>query len=794
MKKYLYTFLTLAAAAAVTSCEKDTLNVNYIDPDAIEGREHMALFLHDNNTGTGSDAAHSSHVDAEVVNKIFLSWTRIDGCAGYHIRVCNAQSVLGHPENWLSDTYLTLDTIMQPEELDLVLEHLDYNQDYYFSIRTLSRKAILADGSIDMDSPYHSKWFGHGSTSDWANYYRETTGDRYDVPDVLSFSDKTETSLRVKYDANVATAGLGSAALWEEHFEMADGKFVFDELQIGISSSNPTATVEDPTFVYNPTTKRYVHKLTAQELEQGYCDVTGLSPNSAYVINIVNSHNPVYVDAVYNTMAPRTAGQVGEPILIEWLESNVKADTIPAAQEYNCSRLDTIMANYMSDTNLAEGTIFELEGGKAYYMYNHGNITKGFTLRTRKEDADKGLRATVYMSGIDYGDVAKLSPKSCNWVFGKPKGAGEADAPIFVDDVIFENIDFACPLANNYNDYEAGKGGATGNYFANMFSNGLAVTFNSFQIKNCSFQGFIRGFLRTQGSKRKTFNKLLIENCVFWNMMNYSNKGQGYCWIASDGSPATGVSNVFNECIVRYNTICDCPNNSFFNDNNKNNPWPASVTWNIEFDHNTVINFNTITATAIFNFNYMPAGSKFKITNNLFINAKDQDDERTMNFGIANFRNINGKQEIFFEVYKNYGLSWDPTRQADDKVFTSMGMSSSSNTIGKFKMYSFNGGEPGSAMHPDNDLVVRVGENGALYPYELIPKVNPPHHQSAVKEENRMKHRREVLDLYWSSDAKVMEHEIYKQDIGDTRWKYAPKETWTTTSGMPAGFHALGNK
>ncbi|MDE6089466.1 MAG: right-handed parallel beta-helix repeat-containing protein [Duncaniella sp.] len=788
MKKYLYSLLALSSCALV-ACNDDTDNIVPNDPDMIEGQEHMTLFLSDNNTGM-SDDAHSSHVDTEVVNKIFLSWSRVDGCAGYHIRVCNAQSVLGHPENWLSDTYLHLDTIMKPEELSMTLEHLEYSQVYYFSIRTLSEKARRADGSIDMDSPYHSKWFGHGSTSDWANYFGLTTGDRYDVPDVLSFDDKTETSIRVKFDNNVATAGLGDASLWEEHFMMEDGKFIFDQLHFAVSTSNPDSEMNDPNFTYDAHNKRYVHVLTKEEIEQGYVEVTNLSPNSAYVVNLYNSKEPVYVDAVYNTVSPRTAGQVGEPILIEWKEENVMSDTVQAAHEYKCSRLDTIIANYNKDITLAEGTIFELEGGKAYYLYTNTDIMKGFTLRTRKEDAAQGKRATVYMSGIDYSGIN--SPRTCNWIFGKAKASGEADAPIFVDDVIFEDIDFAVPLAQNYNDQEAGMGGACGNYFANMYSSGLAVTFNSFQIKNCTFQGFIRGFLRTQGSKRKTFNNILIENNVFWNCMNYNNKGQGYCWIASDGTPATGTSNVFNNCIVRNNTIIDCPNNSFFNDNNKSNPWPSSVKWNIEFDHNTIINFNTVTATAIFGMRYIPTGSKYKITNNLFVVAKDADDERATNFGIADFRQVNGTPtEIFFEVHHNYGMSWDPTRQEDDKVFTSMGLSSSSNTVGKFKDYSFNGGEPGSAMHPDNDLVVRVGKY-PLLPTELMSKVNPPTHENADKTLQRDKHRRSTLDLYYNTDSKVTEHEIYQQNIGDYRWKLAPRENWTKTSGMPAAFHALG--
>lgn len=792
MKKFLYGLLAMTAVALV-ACDDDTYNVKADNPDEIEGQEHMTLFLSENNTGT-TDYYKSSHVDEDIANKIWLSWTSIDGCAGYQIRVCNSQSVLGHPENWLSDTYLTLDTIMLPNQLELEIEHLEYAQTYYFSIRTLSEKARRADGSIDMDSPYHSKWFGHGGTSDWANYFALGTRDRYDVPDVLNFTDKAETTMRVTFDLNVETAGLNDPSLWEEHFEMADGKFVFDQLHVSVSTSNPDATFDDPKFTYDAANRRYVHLLTDAELEQGYIDLEGLTQNSAYIMNLYNSNQPIYVDAVYNTIAPRTSGQVGEPIHLPWTAEGVAADTVAGVKEYNCCRIDTILTNFIKDTSLSEGTIFELDGGKAYYMDTNLELKKGFTLRTKKEDADQGLRAKVYMAGIYYTDANKQSPRSCNMMFGGEKQPGEANAPVFVDDVIFQDIDFEVPLANNYNDNEAGHGGATGNYFVNMYGDGKTqnITFNSFQLKNCTFQGFIRGFIRFQGDKRKTINTLLIENCVLWNCGNYGNKGTGYCLIAADSKPATGTSNVFQNCIVRNNTLLDSPSNNFFNHNNANLPWPSSVKWNIEFSNNTVINYNTITATPIFNLSYMPTGSQFKITNNLFIMAKEQDDERVMNFSGSTFNNINGSPaEVFFEVHDNYSCNWDPSKQGDDEVFTAKPFSSSSQSIGKFTTYSFNGGPEGSAMHPNNDLKVRVGSY-PLLPTELMSKVNPQR-QSADKEVNRMKHRREVLDLYYNTDAKVTGHEIYQKNIGDYRWKLAPRETWTKTSGMPAAFHAIGH-
>ena len=215
--------------------------------------------------------------------------------------------------------------------------------------------------------------------------------------------------------------------------------------------------------------------------------------------------------------------------------------------------------------------------------------------------------------------------------------------------------------------------------------------------------------------------------------------------------------------------------------------------WNVEFSNNTIINYNTITATSMFDMRYIPTGSTFKITNNIFMMAKDLDDERAMNFKGSQFNDINGEPaEVFFEVHDNYSCNWDPNKQEDDQVFTASPFSTTSNSIGKFKEKSFNGGPAGSAMHPDNDLVVRVGSY-ALLPSELMSKVNPPHHQSKDMEANRNRHRREVLDLYYNTDAKVTGHEIYQKNIGDFRWKMAPREEWTKASGMPAAFHAIGH-
>ena len=57
----------------------------------------------------------------------------------------------------------------------------------------------------------------------------------------------------------------------------------------------------------------------------------------------------------------------------------------------------------------------------------------------------------------------------------------------------FYDIDFDCPLALNYGDNIAGVGfSTTGNYFINMFSNGMAVHLENFVIKNCTFKELVR--------------------------------------------------------------------------------------------------------------------------------------------------------------------------------------------------------------------------------------------------------------------------------------------------------------
>ena len=63
----------------------------------------------------------------------------------------------------------------------------------------------------------------------------------------------------------------------------------------------------------------------------------------------------------------------------------------------------------------------------------------------------------------------------------------------------FYDIDFDCPMALTYGDNVAGLGSATGNYFINMFSNGMAVHLESFVVKNCTFSVWYVGSFVSRG-------------------------------------------------------------------------------------------------------------------------------------------------------------------------------------------------------------------------------------------------------------------------------------------------------
>lgn len=753
-KKFIYGLVALASMSMFSCKDDDPIG---FDESSID-RAFMTMFRVNTNTNRGDNDVYGCQTVAgpdSTFNSIYLAWYGVTGAAGYQIMVGDQTCF---DVRWLEPEHILLDTVFGPDVLNMQLDHLTYGYNYKFSIRTLDPRGVTTDASgkiisIDDESPYHSKWYGRGDQRHNADYLGIQTNARYEEPEVLQISDRTNTSFRVNFDLGVAA---GNATEFPEFERDANGNFVAQILSVTPSTTNPDAEI-DPEWRW--------HRLTPEELAAGYVDITGLSPNSAYIVDIINENKPYRVDQGYNMLAPRTTGEAGT-VTLYWEElRNGAADTIPEARDpqFNCARLDTVITNFNKDASLAEGTIFELEGGKNYYLFQGPEVQKGFVMRTRPEDVAQGKRATVFLGGISKNEDG--SPRCVNWQWGKTPSAGESNAPIMVSDIVFENIDFRSPLALRFNENTNTSG--SGNYFGNCSSAISPVSFNSMQLKNCSFQDLIRGgFARVQGPTRKTFDMILIENCVMWNCGYFDNGGSGYNWI--HGNEAANIrSNVFRNVIIRNNTFVDSPHGYLVHDKDKANNWPGNIEWCFTIENNTFINYNTRkNSNHMIKLRYIPGGSEFHIHNNLFIQAKDESDGRDMHLALVDVRTINSdpRTGVTVDINGNYGCTWDPANQKDDGTPTTGKFSDNKNSFGMFS--AENGFEPG--ILPGSNLKVLSGST-PLLPTELMRAPNPPHHKGDL-----LMHQRESLDgLFYNHTEKVTNHEIYKLGIGDTRWRDA---------------------
>lgn len=710
--RYCYILMLLLFALTFSCKDDEVVSSDGYSPD----REFMTMFRKNDNTGKGdSDPYRCQAVD---LNDIQLYWYGVKDCAGYEVKMALQPNVSsGLATDWENPNYLLLDTIVGPEVTDLLIKDLQYSTEYRFAIRTLSKKG----------EGYHSKWYGYGNGRQWADYLGITTDNRYNIPEVIVVNEVTKTTFRINLDRAYATSG--DDGTFKEHFEVdGDGNFVMQKVTIEASPTNPDATIPDKW-------KNYM--ITRADFERGYIDVDGLQENSVYVINAVNQNIPVHWDAIYNTCVIRMDGEPGEPILIEhYCDPN---DTIAGAAKYNASRLDTILVNYNRDASLAEGTIFELEGGKTYYLANTVPLCKGMTLRTKPGTG----RAKVLMNGMS---TVNGACQSMNFMFGRQPQSGELGG-INIKSLIFENIDFDCPLATNYGD-----GSSTGNYFINMFSNGMAVTLQSFEVRNCTFQRMIRGFVRVQGSNRKNFEKFVVEDCLFYNCGYYDNNGRGYAWIAGDGKHAK--SNIYENMIFRNNTFYDSPRTCFFTDSGKNLAWGSNIHYNITLENNTFVNYSTRSSgRKIFDLRYLPGGSKITVKKNLFILTKQASDDRNLYMEGMDIRQINGSGVITFDIGQNYSTDVNLT---NGNIFSAAAFSAKKNSAGKWAEYNIPG---------EDELEVHLGEVG-ISPTDLMKNPNPPHVSPGPD-----MHEVDNLDgLYYNNTNAVRNHEIYKLGIGDPRW------------------------
>lgn len=790
--------LTAGTSALMVSCKDDDDNALTTNTD----RQFMTMFITDYTRGKGEDYPYNCGRDGAYPhgNTLHLYWYGVKkefGCAGYQIQMALQPKVSNGPEAWAAiqgTSDLLLDTIVGPDVLDLVIKDLQYSTDYRFAIRALSDR----DDNVT-DFSHASNWYGHGNGRQWQEYMGLSTADRYATPFAVYVNQAktTEETMHVCLNTNVkdfirefkggedvvnALDEMGTFSLkdilsissfedtekeklesYYTNFNVApDGTFGYKYLTVKPSPNNPNSSVGE---------KWRNYEITDEDRARGYIDIDGLSANSVYVIDVVDPTVKVDVDAKYNTCTSRSDGTPGEPILLSHDElmaryGTNRADTFALATDFNAAPISPTLLDFISNTNYAEGQTFYLEGGKTYYMDGNDVTCKGFTLATLPEDVAAGKRAKV-ICGIGKNSYYNATNGE-QWqgsysmfVFGRQPEAGEG-GEIYMKKLAFYDIDFDNPKAFNYGDQQAGLGTAAGNYFFNMYSNGMAVTLDSLVIENCTFKRLVRGFIREQGVNYKVWNHVLIKNNQFFDCGYYNQGAGGYCWIA--GSGANAASNLYKDMKVVENTFYDSPFPAFFSEEKEGINWSAGP-WNITFSNNTLINFNTRASGAIFKMRGLPDGSVYNVKNNLFVLTKQPGDQRVLQMWGADIRNTMTLPDgSAGHVTLNFSDNWSTNNDlTNGSIFSASPWTATSNNFGKLV-------KDGNATL-NGTLEVNVADISAT---ELMESPCPPHKASSANDQNM--HRADALDgtaaeynvnLYF----KNTNNDIYNKGIGAARWR-----------------------
>lgn len=783
MKKILNFMLLLLVAGTsslMVSCHDDDSAAPGTD------REFMTMFICDNTRGKGNDYPYNCGLDGAYPhgNTIHLYWYGVKDCAGYQVQMALMPKVTGGAGAWekiQGTSDLLVDTIVGPDVLDLLIKDLQYKTDYRFAIRALSK--LDQNNPNDPNSFAHaSNWYGHGNGRQWQEYLNIQTAERYPTPYVVyvNQAETTESTMHVYLNSNIEQVGLTESdedkdkrEAFYENFNIDEkGEFGYQILRVQPSPNNPNSTVGE---------KWKNYRITAEDRQRGYVVVDGLTANSVYVIDVIDPTVPIEVDAKYNTCTARSDGKPGEPILLSYDELYAQASSMAlpddpnvtrdavfalATEKYQAAPISPTLYDFISNTNYAEGQTFLLEGGKTYYIDGNDITCKGFTLRTRPEDVAQGKRARV-ICGIGKHSRYDQATNGEQWqgpysmfMFGRQPEAGEG-GEIYMKKLAFYDIDFDNPEAFNYGDNLAGAGTVAGNYFFNMYSNGMAVTLDSLVIENCTFKRLVRGFIREQGANYKIWNHVLIKNNQFFDCGYYNQGAGGYCWI--HGSGQNVASNLYKDMKVIENTFYDCPFPAFFAEQSEI-AWTSGA-WYITFANNTLVNFNTRADGSIFKMRGLPNGSVYNVKNNLIVLCKQPGDQRVLGMWGADIRNTQalpdgsaGKVTLNFE--NNWSTNNDLT---NGQIFSASAWTATSNNFGKLV-------KDGNATL-NGTLEVSVADISAT---DLMISPCPPH--VATNANDRNMHRADALDgtaseynvnLYF----KNQDNDIYKNNVGAPRWR-----------------------
>lgn len=782
MKKILNSFMLLflaATSALMVSCKEDD--------DAAPGtdREFMTMFICDNTRGKGTDYPYNSGLDGAYPhgNTIHLYWYGVSNCAGYQVQMALQPKVSGGTEAWAriqGTSDLLLDTIVGPNVLQLLIKDLQYSTDYRFAIRALSK--LDANNINDPNSFAHaSNWYGHGNGRQWQEYLGIATKDRYPTPFAVyvNQAETTETTMHVYLNTNISQLGLDLSdekdkeklESFYENFNIdEEGNLGYSVLTVSPSPNNPNSSVGEKW-------KRY--QITDEDRKRGYVVVDGLTANSVYVIDVIDPRVAVSIDAKYNTCTARSDGKPGEPILLKHDElmaqaanlaipnnNEKRAETFALAEQYNAAPLTPTLYDFISNTNYAEGQTFMLEGGKTYYIDGNDITCKGFVLRTDPADVAQGKRAKV-ICGIGKNSNIYSGTNGEQWqgsytcfMFGRQPEAGEG-GEIYMKKLAFYDIDFDNPTALNYGDNAAGVGTVAGNYFFNMYSNGMAVTLDSLVMENCSFKRMVRGFIREQGVNYKIWNHVLIKDNLILDCGYYNQGAGGYPMIAGSGNNVN--SNLYKDFKCIGNTFYDSPFPAFISEE-KEIEWAAG-SWNITFENNTLINFNTRASGAIFKMRNLPNGSVYNVKNNLFILCKKPGDQRVLQMWGADIRNtLTLADGSASKVTLNFTNNWSTNNDlTNGSIFSASQWTATSNNFGKLV-------KDGNATL-NGTLEVSVADISVA---DLMQQPYPPF--VAATANDRHMHRADALDGSATTEFNVdlkfknKDNDIVRNNVGDTRW------------------------
>ena len=796
MKKILNSIMLLLLACTsvvMVSCKDDDDNGTSTNTD----REFMTMFITDNTRGKGTDYPYNSGLDGAYPhgNTIHLYWYGVNDCAGYQVQMALQIKTSTGAEAWRNiqgTSDLLVDTIVGPKQLDLLLKDLQYSTNYRFAIRALSKKDRNIKGD-ESTFAHASNWYGHGNGRQWQEYLGIATNDRYPTPLAIyvNQAETTESTMHVYLNRTVKEAlgyaedatitdpdDLDRLTAYYENFNIGeDGSLGYKYLTVSPSPNNPNSTVDD---------KWKKYEITDEDRERGYVVVTGLTSNSVYVIDAIDPRVSVDIDAKYNTCTARSDGQPGAPILLSHADmlaqmstltikdhETVKySDVYAKAADFDAAPISHVLYDFISNTEYAEGQTFELEGGKTYFLQGNDITCKGFVLRTRPEDVAKGLRARVICGIGNSTTVYTQAVEGRQWdgcpysmfTFGRSPEAGEG-GEIYMKKLAFYDIDFDNPLCYNYGDQKAGVGSATGNYFFNMFSDGMAVTLDSLVIENCTFKRIVRGFVREQGPNYKLWNHVLIKNNLFYDCGYYSNGAGGYCWI--DGAGNNGKTNMLADFKAIENTFYDCPFPAFIKQQLSDEyKYEGNSKWNITFSNNTLVNYNTRGDGAIFKLTRVPNGSVFNVENNLIILCKKPGDQRNLvQYGAYISDTETMPDGSAGHVTLNFNNNWSTNDNlTNGSIFSSRAFSNEKDGFGALvanQKATLNG-----------TLDVNVCDISAT---DLLVQPCPPHVAATAEDQNM--HRADALDGTASTEYNVnlyfknTDNDIYNNNVGAAYWR-----------------------